>query len=117
MDGVRMELPRIASIVILNISSYAGGVQPWTCGHGGAYAPKQDFSDGLLEVLGFTSVTHVGLLKIGIGEPIRLGQGSEIKLHLKKRVPMQVDGEPWEQEPGTITVTHSYQASVLKGNQ
>lgn len=117
MDGIRIELPQVASIVILNICSYAGGVQPWTCGQGRAYAPKQDFSDGLLEVLGFTSALHVGLLKLGVGEPIRLGQGSEIKLHLKNRVPMQVDGEPWEQEPGTITVTHSYQAPVLIGNQ
>lgn len=117
MDDVRVELPKVASIVILNICAYGGGMEPWTCGQGGAYAPKQDFSDGLLEVIGFTSPLHMGLLRLGVGEPIRLGQGSKIMLHIKKRLPMQVDGEPWKQEPGTITVTHSYQAPVLKGNQ
>lgn len=117
MDGNRVELPKVASIVILNICSYAGGVKPWTCGQGGAYAPNQDFSDGLLEVLCFTSSFHVGLLKIGVSEPVRLGQCSEVKLHLKKKVPMQVDGEPSEQEPGTVTITHAYQAPVLIGNK
>ena len=28
-------------------------------------------------------------------------------------VPMQVDGEPWEQQPGTIAVSHSHTATLL----
>ncbi|KAK4306843.1 hypothetical protein Pmani_021367 [Petrolisthes manimaculis] len=116
MDGVRVELPKISAIVILNISTYAGGAQPWDIGSGGACAPKQDISDGLLEVMCFKSSVHMGLVYIGLREPLRLGQCSDIKLHLKKTVPMHVDGEPWEQDPGTITVTHSYQATVLVRN-
>lgn len=33
LDGQLIELPEIEAIVILNISSWGGGCQPWGAGH------------------------------------------------------------------------------------
>ncbi|KAK3867884.1 hypothetical protein Pcinc_026681 [Petrolisthes cinctipes] len=117
MDGVQVELPNMEAVVILNIPTWGAGVRPWTLGAGGATAPKQDFSDGRLEVFCLSSSFHIAQLQVGLSEPIRLGQCSTVKLCLKGAAPMQVDGEPWEQNPGTITLTHSHQASVLVRQQ
>nr|XP_045595029.1 diacylglycerol kinase epsilon-like isoform X1 [Procambarus clarkii] len=113
MDQQKVELPNMEAVVVLNIASWGAGVRPWTMGAGGADAPKQDFSDGLLEVFCLASSFHIAQLQLGLSEPIRLGQCSTLKLCLKGMAPMQVDGEPWEQYPGTIVVSHSHQASVL----
>ncbi|XP_069944462.1 diacylglycerol kinase epsilon isoform X1 [Cherax quadricarinatus] len=113
MDNQKVQLPNLEAVVVLNIASWGAGVRPWTMGVGGADAPKQDFSDGLLEVFCLVSSFHIAQLQLGISEPIRLGQCSSLKLCLKGMAPMQIDGEPWEQYPGTIVVSHSHQASVL----
>ena len=34
----------------------------------------------------------------------RLAQCSHVIVKVKKRFPMQVDGEPWEQPPGTVSI-------------
>ncbi|CAL4068906.1 unnamed protein product, partial [Meganyctiphanes norvegica] len=113
MDDRRKTLPNIESVVILNIASWGAGIRPWTLGPGGPTAPKQDFSDGLLEVFCITSSFHIAQMHVGLSEPIRLGQCSSVKIRLKGTSPMQVDGEPWEQTPGDITITHSHKAAVL----
>lgn len=113
MDDEKKTLPNIESIVILNIASWGAGVRPWTLGPGGMTAAKQDFSDGLLEVFCVTSSFHIAQMHIGLSEPIRLGQCSSLKIRLKGTAPMQVDGEPWEQTPGDITITHNHKAAVL----
>lgn len=47
---------------------------------GGSEAPQQDFSDGLLEVFCLVSSLHIAQLQVGLGEPIRLGQCSSLKV-------------------------------------
>ena len=37
---------------------------------------------------------------------------SQIEIH--ESVPVQVDGEPWQQGPATITISHHGQAHMLK---
>uniref|UniRef100_A0A0P4WH02 Diacylglycerol kinase n=1 Tax=Scylla olivacea TaxID=85551 RepID=A0A0P4WH02_SCYOL len=113
MDGCHVPLPNIESLVVLNIACWGAGVRPWTLGAGGSEAPKQSFSDGLMEVFCLASSLHIAQLQVGLGEPIRLGQCSSLKLCLKREAPMQVDGEPWEQSAGTITLTYNKQASVM----
>ncbi|KAG7158641.1 diacylglycerol kinase epsilon-like isoform X2 [Homarus americanus] len=113
MDDQKVELPNLEAVVVLNIASWGAGVRPWTLGTGGANAPKQDFHDGLLEVFCLVSSFHIAQLQLGLSEPIRLGQCSSLKLCLKGTAPMQIDGEPWEQHPGTIMLSHHHQASVL----
>ena len=80
---------------------------------GGSSAPDQDISDGLLEVFCLTSSFHIAQLQVGLSEPVRLGQCSSLNIQLKGAAPMQVDGEPWNQHPGVISITHSHKAAIL----
>lgn len=81
MDDVKMVLPDIESIVIVNIKSWGAGVDLWQLGatDGNAFGP-QYVNDGLLEVLGVRSSVHIAQLKMGIAEPIRIGQASVIRV-------------------------------------
>jgi hypothetical protein len=59
---------------LLNIFHWGGGVTNlWE-----AAKPfvKQSYSDGIMEVIGFNDVIHMGKVQIGIEPPIQLGQGS-----------------------------------------
>ncbi|GFO12495.1 diacylglycerol kinase [Plakobranchus ocellatus] len=65
------------------------------------------YDDGILEVMGLFSSFHIAQLQIGLATPLRLGQASTVKITLHGgNAPMQVDGEPWEQHPASITITH-----------
>ncbi|GIX95847.1 diacylglycerol kinase epsilon [Caerostris extrusa] len=80
--------------------------------------PEKKFSaqkcdDGLLEVMGVYSSFHIAQLQIGMSEPVRLGQARSVKLKLLDRVPIQIDGEPWEQSPAEVTISFHSQATFL----
>ncbi|KAA0188258.1 hypothetical protein HAZT_HAZT007986 [Hyalella azteca] len=114
MDGNLVPLPPLEALVVLNIPSWGAGVRPWGMGAGGRTAPTQRMDDGLLEVMAISSSFHICQLQIGLSEPTRLGQCRSLQVTVAgSAVPMQVDGEPWEQQPGTITVTHSHSATLL----
>lgn len=81
MDDIKIALPDIESIVIVNIESWGAGVNLWQLGanDGNEFGP-QLVNDGLLEVLGVRSSIHIAQLKMGIAEPIRIGQASVIRV-------------------------------------
>ena len=54
------------------------------------------------------------VLQVGLSEPHRIGQASEVKIVLKGNAPMQTDGEPWIQGPSEINVSHHSQVPFLK---
>ncbi|CAG2104021.1 unnamed protein product [Medioppia subpectinata] len=110
MDGKRIDLPELESIIVLNIPSWGGGVEIWNLGNG---AVKQKISDKKLEVLGVYSTFHIGQLMIGLSEPLRFGQAKEVKITLLERLPIQVDGEPWLQFPTAISLTWNSFAKML----
>ena len=69
-----------------------------------------DISDGKLECVGLTGLTHLSNVFAGIRSGIRIGrdkpltksnpllaQASYYRLNLLSSVPVHVDGEPWEQ--------------------
>jgi len=81
MDGKKIALPDVESIVIVNIESWGAGVNLWQLGAGdGNEFGSQFIDDGLLEVLGIRSSIHIAQLKMGIAEPIRIGQASVIRV-------------------------------------
>jgi len=81
MDEKKIVLPDIESIVIVNIESWGAGVNLWKLGaNDGNQFGAQYIDDGLLEVLGIRSSIHIAQLKMGISEPIRIGQASVIRV-------------------------------------
>ncbi|XP_022185796.2 diacylglycerol kinase epsilon isoform X2 [Nilaparvata lugens] len=115
LDGVRQELPSIEAIVVLNIPSWGAGVNLWQVGSDeNSDLPEQSVNDGLLEVVAVYSSFHIAQLQVGLSEPLRIGQAKCVKIKMKSKTAMQVDGEPWLQQPATITVTSANnQATVL----
>jgi diacylglycerol kinase (ATP) len=90
-DGVRIPLPAdIENLIFLNISSWAGGARNlWYTEEElreraklgqNLSLKKQSFSDHLIEVIGVTSLIHLGQCQIGVNTPIKICQGSVIEL-------------------------------------
>ena len=128
MDGKKIELPEIGlyyirnnhkenslmffleSVVILNIPYWGAGVKPWELGSGHKefnFTPS--FSDKKLEVFCVFSSFHIAQMQVGLSEPHRVGQAREVRIKLTGSVPMQIDGEPWEQHPAEISLQHHAQ--------
>jgi len=115
MDGVKIELPEIESVVILNIPYWGAGVQPWYLGSAHKDFPHApSISDQKLEVFCVYSSFHIAQMQVGLSEPHRVGQATEVKIKLLDSAPMQIDGEPWEQHPAEISLTHHAQVPMLK---
>ncbi|XP_076247982.1 diacylglycerol kinase epsilon isoform X2 [Calliopsis andreniformis] len=87
LDQKKIELPSVEGIVILNIPSWAAGVDLWNIG---------------LE---------------GLSQPYRLGQANSVKVKLLRSCAMQIDGEPWYQQPCEFNISHCNQASMLMNTQ
>lgn len=112
LDGKHVDLPELESIVVLNISSWGAGVNLWAkCEEP---SPKiQSYHDGLLEVVGIYSSFHIAQLQVGLSTPLRLGQAKTVEIRLKAKAPMQIDGEPWEQNPSKLRISLANKCSVL----
>jgi len=111
-------LPRhLKAIILLNIDSHAAGRHMWkpapTC-----FA--QNPADGQIEVCGLASASHFGLyLGCGYGRlrasgGIKLEQATAVKFELLSELHVHVDGEPWIQTPGVISIEHAGQSSLLR---
>eukprot|EP00124_Ichthyophonus_hoferi_P001199 Ihof_evm9s57 gene=Ihof_evmTU9s57 len=84
-------------LVFVNIPSYAAGTNVWgkhTSGlnKGYDYHP-QSSDDGVLEIVGLRGLFHAGLLQLGLGHAVRIGQATTMYLHVMEDVVAQVDGE------------------------
>ncbi|KAM3254588.1 hypothetical protein ACQJBY_048214 [Aegilops geniculata] len=116
IDGSNIEIPQDAEgILVANIRSYMGGVDLWKNEDSvsDTFQP-QSMHDKTLEVVSFTGMLHLGRLQVGLSRAQRLAQGHHIKIEITTPMPIQVDGEPWSQEPCTIEVSHHAQAFMLK---
>jgi len=137
-DGIPLNLaegPTLQGIALLNIPSTHGGTNMWgdstvktrqqrkksKRGHcvldkdrtdlSGA---NQDIGDKLIEVVGLENCLHMGQVRTGLrSSGKRLAQCSKIVIRTKKQFPMQIDGEPWNQVPCTIEISHKNQVSML----
>lgn len=118
LDGKLIELPHLESIVVLNIPYWGGGVDPWNIGRtkDDTNLPQPNINDGLLEVFGIYSSFHIAQLQVGIAEPFRIGQAKNVRIKLLKRFPVQIDGEPWEQNPALIDISFHNCLTMLEKN-
>jgi len=46
------------------------------------------------------------VLQVGLSQARRLAQGSVIKIHISSSFPVQIDGEPFILQPGSLEITH-----------
>ncbi|XP_072744672.1 diacylglycerol kinase epsilon-like isoform X1 [Anoplolepis gracilipes] len=114
LDDKRVKLPSIESVVILNIPSWAAGVDLWKMGaEDDESSGIQSINDGKLEVVALYSSFHMAQLQVGLSKPYRIGQASTVKIKLLRSCAMQVDGEPWYQHPCEFNITYCNQASML----
>lgn len=116
VDGVEIEVPEDAEgVLVANIGSYMGGVDLWQNDDDNQdnFDP-QSMHDKLLEVVSISGTWHLGKLQVGLSKARRLAQGQSIKIHLFERLPVQIDGEPWSQQPCTLSISHHGQAFMLK---
>lgn len=45
-------------------------------------------------------------VQVGLSQARRLAQGNIIRIHASSPFPVQIDGEPYIQQPGCIEITH-----------
>ncbi|KAJ4460280.1 putative diacylglycerol kinase 2 [Paratrimastix pyriformis] len=159
LDGRPYVLPQyIASLIILNINSFASGFTVWrptpSTSASQHYRPASS-QDGYLEVVGFANPLHFvrpaprpvpgtasrGIRTGGAEVPVawfawpggmwwgdgwgqgfsraRLSQGffiaqaRHVEVAFVEPQPVQVDGEPWLQQPGRVEIAPARRAVVL----
>ena len=64
MDGQKIELPSVESVVILNIPCWGAGVRPWTLGSDHKLFPEPSINDGFLEVFCVYSSFHIAQMQV-----------------------------------------------------
>ncbi|KAG2243689.1 hypothetical protein Bca52824_094473 [Brassica carinata] len=116
VDGVEIEVPEDAEgVLVANIGSYMGGVDLWQ-NEDETYEnfDPQSMHDKIVEVVSISGTWHLGKLQVGLSRARRLAQGQSVKIQLCAPLPVQIDGEPWSQQPCTLTISHHGQAFMLK---
>ncbi|XP_063169562.1 diacylglycerol kinase kappa [Candoia aspera] len=114
-DGVPVSLPSLQGIAVLNIPSYAGGINFWggTKEDNNFGAPS--FDDRKLEVVAVFGSIQMAVSRVISLQHHRIAQCRMVKITIRgdEGVPVQVDGEAWIQPPGTIKIQHKNRAQML----
>ncbi|XP_066496267.1 diacylglycerol kinase delta-like [Tiliqua scincoides] len=114
-DGVPISLPSLQGIAVLNIPSYAGGINFWggTKEDNNFGAPS--FDDKKLEVVAVFGSIQMAMSRVINLQHHRIAQCRMVKITIRgdEGVPVQVDGEAWIQPPGMIKIQHKNRAQML----
>lgn len=116
VDGKYIDIPKDSEgLIVLNIGSYMGGVDLWQ----NDYEHDDDFTeqsmhDKLLEVVCICGAWHLGKLQVGLSQARRLAQGTVIRIHASSPFPVQIDGEPFINQPGSLEISHHGQVFMLR---
>ncbi|KAJ0006211.1 hypothetical protein NQD34_013484 [Periophthalmus magnuspinnatus] len=114
-DGVPMSLPSLQGLAVLNIPSYAGGINFWggTKEDNNFGAPS--FDDKKLEVVAVFGSMQMAVSRVINLQHHRIAQCRQVKISIlgEEGVPVQVDGEAWIQPPGVLKIVHKNRAQML----
>uniref|UniRef100_A0A672S1Q0 Diacylglycerol kinase n=1 Tax=Sinocyclocheilus grahami TaxID=75366 RepID=A0A672S1Q0_SINGR len=114
-DGVPMSLPSLQGLAVLNIPSYAGGINFWggTKEDNNFGAPS--FDDKKLEVVAVFGSMQMAMSRVINLQHHRIAQCRQVKITIlgDEGVPVQVDGEAWIQPPGIVQIVHKNRAQML----
>ncbi|XP_067300544.1 diacylglycerol kinase delta isoform X2 [Pseudorasbora parva] len=114
-DGVPMSLPSLQGLAVLNIPSYAGGINFWggTKEDNNFGAPS--FDDKKLEVVAVFGSMQMAMSRVINIQHHRIAQCRQVKITIlgDEGVPVQVDGEAWIQPPGIVQIVHKNRAQML----
>jgi diacylglycerol kinase (ATP) len=120
-DGVVLQFPDDTEGVILcNINSFSGGVKVWhDDDDDDDYYGRRTFSpsrkdDGVIEIVAVSGALHLGQLNVRMSTPVRIAQARDVSIELKRKLPVQVDGEPWLQRRGRLDVRLQDSFRMLK---
>lgn len=116
VDGTEIDIPEGSEgVLVANIPSYMGGVDLWQNeGEDPENFDPQSIHDKMLEVVSISGTWHLGTLQVGLSRAWRIAQGQSIKMQMFAPFPVQVDGEPWVQQPCTLKISHHGQAFMLR---
>ncbi|XP_064206522.1 diacylglycerol kinase delta-like isoform X2 [Anguilla rostrata] len=114
-DSVPMCLPSLQGLAVLNIPSYAGGINFWggTKEDNNFGAPS--FDDKKLEVVAVFGSMQMAMSRVINLQHHRIAQCRQVKITIlgEEGVPVQVDGEAWIQPPGIVKIVHKNRAQML----
>ncbi|KAI5075753.1 hypothetical protein GOP47_0009829 [Adiantum capillus-veneris] len=118
----------IRSIVMLNLPSFSGGLNPWGAPHNDKSSKRKltaaFVNDGRIELVGFRDGWHGLALLTPKGHGTRLAQAHKVRIEFHKgfasETYMRMDGEPWMQplpadddSVTTVEITSLGQAAML----
>ncbi|XP_016008754.2 diacylglycerol kinase kappa [Rousettus aegyptiacus] len=114
-DGEAISLPNLQGIVVLNITSYAGGINFWGSSTATMEYEAPAIDDGKLEVVAIFGSIQMAMSRIINLHHHRIAQCREVMITIdgEEGIPVQVDGEAWIQRPGLIKIRYKNAAQML----
>lgn len=69
--------------------------------------------DGLLDVVSIRGAFHLGQIRVGLSNAQKICQCREATIMIKRKVSVQIDGEPWRQEVCTLRIKRKKDAAIM----
>eukprot|EP00543_Licmophora_paradoxa_P017102 CAMPEP_0202460794 /NCGR_PEP_ID=MMETSP1360-20130828/45970_1 /ASSEMBLY_ACC=CAM_ASM_000848 /TAXON_ID=515479 /ORGANISM="Licmophora paradoxa, Strain CCMP2313" /LENGTH=388 /DNA_ID=CAMNT_0049082603 /DNA_START=266 /DNA_END=1432 /DNA_ORIENTATION=- len=70
--------------------------------------------DGVLDIVSVRGTFHLGQIRVGLGNAQRLCQAREVSIVIKKKkVAVQIDGEPWRQGACNLKISRKKDPAVM----
>jgi Diacylglycerol kinase accessory domain len=104
------QMPRIDSVEDLS-QVLADDHQRWQ--HVTACDMPSSCQDGILDIVSVRGAFHLGQIRVGLSSAQRLCQCREATIHIKRKVAVQIDGEPWRQNICTLRVKRKPDRAIM----
>jgi hypothetical protein len=69
--------------------------------------------DGVLDIVSIRGAFHLGQIRVGLSNAQKLCQCREATIIIKRKVSVQIDGEPWRQNVCTLRVKRKKDAAIM----